>query len=765
VGGAGDSGATALDGASDAGHAAADRAASGDASGWTFLAETMTPTPATNHIVRHEGMRLVDDRLVLLLAPTATQADLDSLRARLGNARIISSDPRIGQVLLEINGGITALLAAHELAAADPAVTLATLALLHDTQALPLTGIGPPPSLKWEWRTLDQGSNWGLKDVRAPALWNLRSLLVHQRDHVPALISIEPEMSIHPDLSYVRQPVGRNDTGHGNSVGGMLAAHWDDIGLETVLPAHPSDLPAPIEQLPWQWSQEDHVQALERLFTVLVRARVAGRPAIINLSSGNLWTGRDGAAFFQNLPSTSASRLFDGFGRYWSEWAARVDRYQMWDRWVMTCSAGNSSISASVAATVPSFREHRYHTRTNSGCTNAASVLGNAHFIAVEALARGSDQLAKFSESGGNLAAPGEQLGLLGDNLNYHIGDGTSFASPMVGSTLAVLWTLAPTATLAQIRAAVLAGARPGTNGSAPRLDAFAAARALETAGLTPDLDLWLSDVDDGSIDGTLRRGPTGEMPPKTFVRGDHCVDMRDLRAFRDALLDAAQPTGHGALDGLPGDPRRDQNLDGLVSFTAADPNTTPEARASRYDFDGNGNVDQADLVVMRDAWGKCRNGQAAPYTEGYVAADLDRLLDSVDLWIELLTPSDLHVLRGARLYADPAQLSARMQRGYFHWTVPIDRCDQLEIRIGTSVWLPSSLSPGQDPVVDASNLELPRLTAPLAFIRTGRTLYELAISGTGGSTYVSSPIATGTLGGYLSSPIRRFAKSRPSRT
>ncbi|MHB8516107.1 MAG: S8 family serine peptidase, partial [Dehalococcoidia bacterium] len=287
--------------------------------------------------------------------------------------------------------------------------------------------------------------------------------------------------------------------------------------------------------------------------------------------------------------------------------------------------------------------------------------------------------LAIFSESTGDISAPGVDVPSTVLGNKYGPMDGTSMAAPAVVAAIGYLLAFEPNLTAVQVRQRLLEGAaRDTTGGAAPRLDVFGSLLGVPGAAKA------LVDVNDMSVDGNRRvklgRGAAADVadtrqsarpgfataygrtePYRTDPDGK--IDMRDFRRFRDAWLQtceaAATPgcPGIAAITlndlGLAGHPKKDLNFDGCVYDPVNAKCPTPEDTFPRFDFNGDGKIDRfaaawmplkadgspaatgadstrmTDLEVLKSQW------PADPaLTEGWTAADLSGLLESADLEI-----------------------------------------------------------------------------------------------------------------------------------
>jgi uncharacterized protein YkwD len=208
----------------------------------------------------------------------------------------------------------------------------------------------------------------------------------------------------------------------------------------------------------------------------------------------------------------------------------------------------------------------------------------------------------------------------------YDFYSGTSMATPHVSAAIGYLLALRPG--LPSLAAGTVLATRRTQSSGLRTLDVHAAAQAW--AGAVP-----FADQSDGSADGNERvaldlanrplapadRTGTDALDERLGPRRsnpDGRVDMRDLRAFRDAWLQTCfdgsstdtamcpQPN-EIRLDGAVNAPQRDGNLDGCVNpVPPGSPAGTPpscgwpgppltyqggEARFNRFDLNGNGTL------------------------------------------------------------------------------------------------------------------------------------------------------------------------------
>jgi uncharacterized repeat protein (TIGR01451 family) len=295
----------------------------------------------------------------------------------------------------------------------------------------------------------------------------------------------------------------------------------------------------------------------------------------------------------------------------------------------------------------------------------------------------------------GTISAPGTVVAPLvrpDGSPGYQVTQGTSFASPFVAAAFGYLVSLAPTAQVENLVAALKARGRSDVTGTTtPRLDVFEAAvtlpgvleRLLDVNGPLPEGNERLVYGNDGISLGPdlVRSSPTPGGP--RFSAPDGRIDLRDFRVFRDAFLDGCRrsqiplsgcpPRELITLDGDTFHPKFDTNLDGCIAGEGVVGCDRSELLFSRLDFNGDGLLSDSairfpltaggqiappgtgtqmdDLDVFASRWG---TGAGAD-TGGYTAGDLRRLLTSGDvqvrldqLWAEGATRAEVYVTGSA---------------------------------------------------------------------------------------------------------------------
>lgn len=633
-----------------------------DAPAWSALPARPAPPIGDDDLVRAGAITVARGRVIAMVAEDATVRQVDdALRAL--DAELVASSPTTGRLTVALPDGadLAATFAAADALAADPAFSSASADLVGHDAVLPpahdaeLPGeyfpSQPQPDgssiatggvcdRRYDWRGGDHGANWDLQVIRAPPAWNLRDRVARTAAGPIAVGVIDSGFDrSHPEVSFDPKTPAGPAGAHGTMVASKIVGRHDRVGFEGVLPTG-----LVVGRVRRGQSATKSFEILEALLTG------SGRDVrVVNLSQadfavpdrdGRLWQlddhipdpDREGGS----LKWTYGEALSD-LGDTWNDELARLARDH---RFLLTCAAGNAGDRGDVV----------YEARWSSGCNVAGLVHDNPRVLVVGSVDPPGRDESWFSSRDPHLYAPGACVPVAKDG-GWVLTHGTSFAAPLVAGVAAWLWAIEPDATVAEVRGALLRSARDNpTLGSLPVLDAFGA--ILELRGdllrrTTRSTILFdLADVDDGTVDGNLRVDHGGavvtEIRTPDGRRGDGCVDLSDVRAFRDAWLIAS---GAGLPGAEPGDhPKRDLDEDGYVrgaSTPAVEHAPFDEGRWSRFDLDGDQDVDPDDLAVLAGEWRRCRDGSFTPYGDDWEPRQLVSLLDSFDVHVPVALPQE----------------------------------------------------------------------------------------------------------------------------
>lgn len=613
-----------------------------------------------------------------------------------------------------------------------PAHSNAQDSVVKDNSSDVPSGLNPNP-WRWNWPPSsgkETDGNWGLEAIRVPQLWNLNDFVKRTGHWQRIFIGILDAgfedrdgdgVDDHPDLKNLKTVMlgddGKIKPGavtnyHGQHVAGIIGATFNNsLGIDGVNPfAQMIGISPKIPQgQDWRAAWGTLIETLAALLRNFQEIRV------VNISMSYNWPVNTRLKVNPNT-DPEAQKLVIGHGLLMRRLAAAYPNV------LFIAAAGNDSpkrfgypteIHAqwasplNWAALAPDFEiDGELFKRSE----NILVIESFDAILAGEQNHRKSD----FSNIGGHLSAPGGRILSTVLKEKYDTLDGTSMAAPHVTGLISYLLAFAPSLTVSEIKELLRRSARaiepesaggrgPNNESPAPRIDAFGALIALDLLRPGKPVQRALVDVDDCTRDGNLRVDAREiETLCPDGLRGDGNIDMRDFRAFRDALLYAENKFKN--LDGSLAHRKKDLNGDGCVHD--ADPKNcpVPESVCSRFDFNGDGIVSRemraefngsllTDLEVLMSVWG---NGLSAE-AEGWRAQDLLALLDSADVHI------DLSVFGGSdHIKITATDLPERILSASQRWltvTVPAGRAFQLQLegQGERRCVVLSSLEPGQD--------------------------------------------------------------------
>jgi subtilisin family serine protease len=615
------------------------------------------PDPPTADLVLTDGGEVSIRDLIVSFTCSATAGEVNALLQTLP-VSLAGGNPMGDIVLVRLIGpsDLDRVLDAQAALLASPLVTSACINAAMEAERLPPRNVDAGNN-RWTWEVppLAASGNWGLKRVRAPQAWNLldQSLrlgstinaAVLEANTGTAALRREVAEAAHPDLTpRIDVFPATNPSEHATMVAGIIGATWDNnLGVAGIDPRNPDIISR---------GATFHGTFTDTLIRVL---NAHDTVRVVNYSAG-----RSRSYAVSGIDPVTALVAPGG-----PTWRAQMDTWgdalrvavQNWvtgpggrTNFLVFCSAGNLRLRPGTTLD--------YEARDNSPPANlavrgvAGSGAGADHFVTVESMDSAGNRGAS-SASGGTVSAPGVCVrstewtgGINYDradcdageaNTDYATNTGTSFSSPHAAGLAAYLWTLDAALTYTQVRDAltsaanrVAVGAGPaGGAAGAERIDAFAATMGIDTIRGNVALQLALVDVDDGSLlDGNARVDKDDEdgdddiaeayeaaMPPGILhtdgMRGDGVINMKDFRAFRDAMvlsmfLNGLIPIGDVGFDGPISHFKYDLNFDGCALGAAAAPahpagtipappagscGTSSELVYPRYDFNGDGLV------------------------------------------------------------------------------------------------------------------------------------------------------------------------------
>ena len=708
-------------------------------SGLAWDAIPSDPAPDPESWVETSTVNFAADRLLVFLDEDTTVDEVNDALGPFG-AVVIGGDTELGLMELSLDRPGDAFVAVEDL---FPAVSFDIAAVPQNLPPAHISPTGLDADLTWEWATLDGGANWGLKNMRAPYAWNLVDALEANADQLPRVVILDQAFTVHDDIpmTIVASPIWEYSD-HGNEAASAIGGRHNDKGIEGVFPTTDA---LPLDIQAYGISPGTTAKKLGVMKTEIKQAKAADEPVIFSMSLGFNYINRAGDSIHQDFPDSTLPEAFGGDGKLTFADAVRGEgkAFHLFERraenklgytqWLMFCSAGNSNVNANNVTSTTEVRT--YYARESGGCSYAARELHVDKYLSIEALDHDAsgDRMADFSQRDGTLAAPGVDIGMA-STAWYDVASGTSFATPYAAGAAALLWTLRPDADYLEVRVALTQTRE--VDETAGALDLVLALTEFDAGHV-----LELADLDDGTVDGRLR-----EEEPATL--GDGCIDQADFRALRDALLDFPAETGNPTLVGdepLTGPAYgRDLNGDGLLFWDPDKPTwwaePVPEQNFSRFDLNGDGTLDFADVVVMKSVWGQCADGSTV--TPDFTADELGGYVRSADLWIpvEELT---LAWVGDQSTVLDPADAVL----GLVEWTVPVSACTgTLQLRTinsdGTLVFRTGdSVTEGMDILVDGGELKLIDSDVPLVHWQSSSEHYGLLRYSSDGTTGSSTEI------------------------
>ena len=606
------------------------------------------------------GMRLSVTDASVRIAANATLGEVNAA-LRLTGATIVGGIPGVanavpGMLVVRFTTTTHEEMAARlAILSAQPGILGALPDIAAQTGGLPRSGPDTPAS--WEWAT-PLGGNWGLKQTRVPAMWQLNPTVLREGLPTPVGV-IDRSFAPHDDLVFDRFGATDSIGPHGTAVAGVIGARFNNqLGVDGV---------NPLARL-----RGEGVATGSTTVTTLVTMIEQQRDIrVINVSLGFGWSKQ----VPPNPPiNTAESEAARRTAAHWGQLVrAGLESLEARGRAlpVIVASAGNDS-------DVPGWQPQE--ARYSSMLGFAALELAVAPIVMVEAMDQTFSR-ADLSNIGGHLTAPGTDILVLQQGRQVERRSGTSYSAPLIAGLISYLYSAdptlpAPTLTTNPILDLLRRNSEPVSGTAAPTVDGFRALLDLDRLRGNRRLLTALLDVDDGSADGNLRVNAFGQVIVSNDLDGngrlgDGVIDMSDFRKFRDHLLEAENVDRNPALplflDGAPTHPKRDLNGDQVVNNL--------EHRWARTDFNGDGQLSRTEVAPM----GGVLDGQSLTDLQvlqsqfedpHYFAFELPELLSSADITLNLtpcftgnpsvrvrITPNGGAVAREQRVVPSNAQV------------------------------------------------------------------------------------------------------------
>lgn len=584
--------------------------------------------------------------LLVLLREGASVGDLSDVLATSGGI-LSGTIPEVGLLQIEFEPDTTFdHLEEHlEALAKHPAVDGVTEDLLMGTTVVPPEPRGNPA---WTWGP-PAGGNWGLEFIHAPQAWNLvkRPSLTEPDRHPPVQVAvIDGGFQRHPDLDGILTADrygsdGDIDAEHGTHVAGIIGARWgnaqyadgvasiprlpdDDSGIsrDAAVRMQGFTLPEGIRIAPTATRTSAWAVVTSSLFERIAKdvGRAIPRPRVVNMSLSfnwyNYWScNPTGTVPWADCNGTLADvqRRIGILGRMF----ARVVRaLNASGPMLFVSAAGNDSnrwgaFSANFPADLAS-------------SMNWASIREGMQndILVAEALDPTGLRRSRSNINGQGVFAPGGRIAsTVGGRGNARIESfsGTSMAAPHVTGAAAFLLWLEPTLTNAELRQLLTqwpyASAQPGAgSATSTKLDLLSAALGIDDLRGGDRMLRWLTDIDDGTVDGFTRvhlnNASQSTAENRDDAHGDDLVDMRDFRRLRDTILLQAGET----LDWQAGEtldwgsessenPKRDLNEDRHIAVTDREVYSPENEVYPRAGMDLDHQAMASDITTMMRAY------------------------------------------------------------------------------------------------------------------------------------------------------------------
>ncbi|MDZ7706226.1 MAG: S8 family serine peptidase [Trueperaceae bacterium] len=506
------------------------------------------------------------------------------------------------------------------------------------TERLPQPNGGTPSG--WVWDAQPTGGNYGMELSRVPQMWNLNASVEKQGGSAVTGVfdvGFENEAN-HDDLDY-DQNLSPNDIHyHGTHVSGIINAIYDNgVGVDGVNPY--ADLVVRSVNINTTGDstvfevRESFGEGFLRGYFDLINQRSDIRT--LNISLGYNW----GPAGIDQDSNTAAQRLVRNQAALFAIVEILIiifdnDYDSLDDFPLISVAAGNDSSSGF------GIQDARW----SSPFTYAGIVYNLSNVIVVESLANaptmtGGATRSGFSNTGGDISAPGSDVLSTITNSRYFELSGTSMAAPHVTGLISYLYSVDSSLSQSDIFDLLTSNAVAidGNGGNASdRIDAFASVIDIDRINGNSAVLRRLLDIDDGTPDGNQRLqrpGQSGTFLDEDFDSdggiGDGNVDMSDFRRWRDWILQVEDPTGL-SLSGSSTHPKKDVNSNDQVG-TPSEENLYP-----RGDFNGDGELSRTATRYVPGAVNATVTDLDVLEQEfsdpNYSASDLAGLIDSADL-------------------------------------------------------------------------------------------------------------------------------------
>jgi hypothetical protein len=588
-----------------------------------------------------------------LLVFFATDAEGDAISTAIADAgvTIAGSAPelRYAVVTIPADGSWDTLERARAALAAHPAVAAVTHDLLLSSTIMPAQSsvLRTPGPLPNRTQHSPQGTpgDWWLPAIGAPQAWNAVPALRWLHARAPRRVEVGFVEALFPDplpadLAGAMHVLPDDSDGemrgqHGVNTTGLVGALWNGQQINGLVPdplVHVTGARGGSGGV-FHPRTDIHITNIGGAWRAAIDKLAAASPPVrlINISLGFNWFNTNFATFIDDQVSgdvaicdprpsntqpgsfcdaTAVRAAIAGSGAAFRTLTARLNVRR---RVLFIVSAGNDAWSWGL-----------FPADLASPAAQAGLALGDPNVLVVGShsfVTTTTAPLIEFlgSNRGAHILAPGVDIETLsGDHTSLEVG--TSIAAPIVTGAAAYLLALDPDLSnpelrrLLQVNQVEVTDPLSKARAVRPVLNLRRSVEAMQVKlpdGSRVRGSKLLADLDDGTADGFTRDRPP---PPRTWDRV--VVDMKDVRAFRDA----GWLTRMGVPLLCPSTvPRCDLNENG--SFTVP---VEPHARAALLGSE----VDDAAMMQLISEWD---GDPVQPFTR----LDLPALLHSADLHVD----------------------------------------------------------------------------------------------------------------------------------
>ena len=407
-----------------------------------FVGEIKFAAPAVVNVVKDvaTGEFFVNNEILISAALDATYAEIEAIAKNLGG-EIVGYIEDFGEYQIRLSSTYdrVELRDIIEDLKNDAKIMSASL-----DYAMQLYTNDYTPNDPWggnqNWNTqTPAGNNWGVEAIYAPQAWD------HRDEMSPITIGLIDGGfdTNHEDLDYIWTASNNNPNDHGTHVSGTMVAEWNSVGVTGVMPKLKSDG----TEIATLTAITQNGSNFKEWFTFEMKACYAElilrNTKVINISQGFNWymgayNGWD-TSYWNGDITDKARNLSREYAAAQTDFLKKA--LNMGYEFVLVCAAGNDGgIEAEFASPMNSISDSLLRSRIIT--------VG-----AIDKPVNNTYQLASFTNLGSrvDIVAPGVDIYSTVVN-GYDYMSGTSMASPHVAGVAAMVWSINPLLTGAQVK-------------------------------------------------------------------------------------------------------------------------------------------------------------------------------------------------------------------------------------------------------------------------------------------------------------------------